>query len=294
MPIVPVIIKDGKIVIDGGNIIDGGDITNNGNTGGGGSIGTGNILGMTGAGVNLENGTTAESTISTMLKLEDGAVIVTVVCNGRNCTAGVTDTVAVANAVLTPEQIQLVDDGETIEVRIDVKDISETVPTRDKEIIEDGIDAYQKELPGLVLGMYIDISMFIRVGSGDWNAVTETKEPIEVIIGIPEELREDGREFYIIRSHEGEYTLLNDMDNAPETVTISTDMFSAYAISFKQTDTDNAQVGNVKCGLCHICPTFLGICCFIWLAVIIAAILVIVLIVWRRKKDEDKKQAAEK
>ena len=30
-----------------------------------------------------------------------------------------------------------------------------------------------------------DISMFIRVGSGDWNAVTETKEPIEVIIGIP-------------------------------------------------------------------------------------------------------------
>ncbi len=137
--------------------------------------------------------------------------------------------------------------------------------------------------------MYIDISMFIRVGEGEWNAVTSTEEPIEVIIGIPEELREDGREFYIIRSHEGEYTLLNDMDKAPGTVTISTDMFSAYAIAFRLTDTNHAQDGNAKCGLCHICPTFLGICCFIWLAVIAAVIIVVVLIVILRRKKETEK-----
>ena len=245
---------------------------------------------MAGAGSDSANGTTGESTVSTLLKVGDGAVIVTVVCNG-NCMAGVADTVAVANAALTPEQIQLISDGKTIEIRIEVTDISENVPPQDKEVIEDAAEANRDELPGLVAGMYMDISLFIRVGLGEWNAVTSTEEPFDVIIGIPEALREDGREFYIIRSHEGEYTLLNDMDSAPETVTISTNLFSAYAIAFKQVDTDQAQEGNTKCGLCHICPTFLGICCFIWLAVIVAAVIIVIVIIVLRRKN---KQAEEK
>ena len=168
-----------------------------------------------------------------------------------------------ANAVLTPEQIQLVNDGETIEVRIDVKDISGTVSGQDKEVIEKGLAEYQNEMPELTLGMYVDISMFIRLGEGEWDAVTSTEESIEVIIGLPKELQEDGREFYIIRSHEGEYTLLNDVDDDTDTITTSTNLFSAYAIAFRKTETDDAQDGNTKCGLCHICPTFLSVCCFI-------------------------------
>ena len=292
VPIIPVIIKDGKIVIDGGNITDGGNIigggntTDGSNTGDGGGITTGNLPGMAGAGSDSANGTTGESTVSTMLKIGDGAVIVTVVCNG-NCMAGVADTVAVANAALTPEQIQHISDGKTIEIRIEVTDISENVPSQDKEVIEDAVEANRDELTGLVPGMYMDISLFIRVGVGEWNAVTSTEEPFDIIIGLPEKLQEEGREFYIIRSHEGEYTLLNDMDSAPETVTISTDLFSAYAIAFRQTDTDITQGGNTKCGLCHICPTFLGICCFIWLAVIAAVILVVVIVILRRKKETE-------
>ncbi|MDE6318534.1 MAG: hypothetical protein K2M22_02245 [Lachnospiraceae bacterium] len=199
--------------------------------------------------------------------------------------AGLADTVAVANAALTPEQIQLISDGKTIEIRIEVTDISENVPPQDKEVIEDAAEANRDELPGLVAGMYMDISIFVRVGLGEWNAVTSTEEPFDVIIGIPEALQEDGREFYIIRSHEGEYTLLNDMDSAPETVTISTDLFSSYAVVYQQTDEAD---GNTKCGLCHICPTFLGICCFIWLAIIAAVIIVVVIVILRRKKETDK------
>lgn len=47
---------------------------------------------------------------------------------------------------------------------------------------------------------------------------------------------------------------------------------------------DNGQAdgteGNHQCGLSHICPTFLGICYFIWLVIIIA-ILIIIWIVMR-------------
>lgn len=152
---------------------------------------------------------------------------------------------------------------------------------------EGGIEAYREEAPGLVRGMYVDISMFIRIGAGDWNAITETKEPIEVVIGISEELQSDGRVFYIIRAHEGAYTFMNDLDDAPDTITVSTDLFSSYAIAYAEADETGTDDG-AKCGLCHICPTFLGICYFIWLAVIIALGLILY-IMWRKKRQKEEK-----
>lgn len=81
-------------------------------------------------------------------------VIVTVVCEEEKCTATVADIEKVVKAVLTPDQQELVNGGETIEIRIDVTDISEKVPARDKEVIASGIEAYREEVPGLVLGKH--------------------------------------------------------------------------------------------------------------------------------------------
>ena len=217
------------------------------------------------------------------MRLGDGTVIVTVVCEEEKCTAAVADTEAVVKAVLTPGQQELVNGGKTIEIRIDVTDISEKVPAQDREVIESGIEAYSEEVPGLVLGMYVDISMFIRIGAGDWSAITATDEPIEVVVSIPEKLLSDGREFYIIRAHNGTYTFMNDLDDVPDTITVSTDMFSSYAIAYVETgstDTDG------KCGLCHICPTFFGVCYFIWLILLAAATAAIVVIVVLKRKKE--------
>ena len=249
---VPAAVDNGKIAISGE------------------PVATGNVEGMTDT--------------RTVLKLGNGAVIVTVVCAEQEYTAGVADTLAVANAVLTPEQIQLVNNGETIEIRIDVKDISDQVPEQDKEVIENGIEEYRKEVPGLVLGMYVDISMFIRIGEGDWNAITKAEEPVEIIIGIPEKLQEKDRAYYIIRAHDGIHTLMNDMDNEPSTITVSTDLFSSYAIAYVQ-----AEGTGHKCSLCHICPTFLGICYFVWLAIIIL-IMIVVIILLRKKKENQEAQ----
>lgn len=254
---VPAAVDNGKIVISGE------------------PVATGNVEGM--------------ADTKTVLKLGNGAVIVTVVCAEQEYTAGVADTLAVANAVLTPEQIQLVNNGETIEIRINVRDISDQVPARDKEVIESGIEAYREEVPGLVLGMYVDISMFIRIGAGDWNAITATDEPLEVVIGISDKLLRSGRKYYIVRAHNGEYAFMNDLDDVPDTITISTDMFSSYAIAYVETDESKAD-DSAKCGLCHICPTFLGICYFIWLAALAVIFIVIFAVLRRRKKEEPDRQ----
>ena len=238
------------------------------------AVPTGNVKGM--------------ADTSTALKIGEGTVTVTVVCEEQEYTAGVSDTAAVVNAVLTPAQLKSAAAGENIEIRVEVKDISGNVPEKDKSAIENGIKEYHKEIPDLVLGMYIDISLFVKIGEADWNAVTGTVEPIEVVIGIPQKLQSIAREFFIIRSHEGEYTLLTDVDDAPDTVTIHTDRFSAYAIAYKQVS-QTPQAG--KCSLCHICPTFLGICYFVWLILIMAVLLIVFRVIRRNRNVREKQKS---
>ena len=251
---------DIPVVIDNGKVITSGE-----------TVATGNVRGM--------------ADTSTALNLGDGKVIVTVVCEEKEYTAGVADTSAVANAVLTTEQVKSVADGENIEIRVEVKDLSGNVPKKDKTAIESGMEEYRKELSDLTLGKYVDISLFVKTGKNNWSAVTGTTEPIEVVIGIPSELQSDDREFFIIRSHEGEYALLKDMDDAPDTITIHTDRFSAYAIAYEHV---SRTAENEPCGLCHICPTFFGICYFIWLMIIMVVLLIIWIFIRRNRNKKEK------
>ena len=224
-----------------------------------------------------------------------GAVIVTVVCEEEACTVGVADTAAVANAILTSGQIQLVQDGGTIEIRIHMTDISGNVPQQDQDVIEDAIEKaaghYPYKFSGLKSGMYVDISVMIRVGEGEWNAITHAEEPVEVVIDIPETLQAEGREYYIIRAHEGKYTFMDDLDDQSDTITIRTDRFSSYAIVFVDTGDAGAAAGT-RCGLCHICPTFLEICCFVWLAafILVMLTLAVVNLLWKKGNEGKKKR----
>lgn len=107
---------------------------------------------------------------------------------------------------------------------------------------------------------------------------------------MPEELQAHAAELYVVRTHEGAFTLLEDLDDKAETITIQTSMFSVYAIAYAAED---GTLANGKCSLCHICPTFLGICYFIWLAVIVAAVIIVVLLLRRRKKEENENVGGE-
>ncbi len=224
-----------------------------------------------------------------------GRITVEVNCMQDYLTASVRDTSAVINNVLSAEQRQMAQSGQSIRIRMDVTDISDQVPPQDKEAVETGIEAYRETYPKLTPGMYIDISLFIRIGDGDWERISAVREPIEVVVGIPENLRREGRTFYIIRVHEGEYVFMEDRDETEDTVTISTDRFSTYAVLYERTEEGGPSEAEekAKCGLCHICPTFLGICYFIWLVLMIAVI-ILVLIILRRKREEDEEQTVEK
>ena len=226
---------------------------------------------------------------TTTITVGEGSVSVTVVNDEYRHVAGVADTVAVANAVLTREQKQHVNDGGKIEIRVEVKDISGQVSQQDKETIESGLadykitsDADTREQGELILGAYIDISMFIKIGDGDWDAITQSGEPIEVVIGIPDELQSDGRTYYIARCHEGEYALLDDLDNESDIITIKTELFSTYAIVYMQglgmdTDGANGFLASLSQGAVAL-----------WsLGILVMLGIVIFLIFWKRRKEEE-------
>lgn len=230
--------------------------------------------------------TTPESLTYTVGK---GAVIVTLNnVDETVCTARVADAAAIAHAILSEEELAEAEQGQTIEIRIDVERL-EAVPQEDAEVIVTGIEDCQEQIPGLVMGMYVDISMYMRIGSGDWNAIHATNEPVEIILDIPDELAGLTADFYIMRAHEGEYLLMEDLDETPETITIQTEAFSTYAILYQTREGVGGRPA-AKCSLCHICPTFLGICCFIWLAIIIVLALVIYLIIRRKRKEEESEE----
>ncbi len=272
-------VKDGKIV-QKSVVQDGNSVGNQGET----------ATGVQDTGKDLRQGLVSpkevddsRKTLKAVLYLEQGSVVVTINnVNEKQCTANVTDAIEVANAVLSHKEINQVTQGAVVEIRIDVDAVDELVPQEDKILAKQGIEESRNEIPDLTIDRYIDIAMYMRIGEGEWSPVTRTNEEVEIVIDIPGELQKENRQFYVVRVHEGDYTLLEDLDDAEDTITIRTHLFSTYAIALREERVD----AGGKCGLCHICPTFLGICCFIWLAVILVLVLGITILCWRRKKEE--------
>ena len=116
---------------------------------------------------------------------------------------------------------------EGVNVWLDVKNVGEAVPGEDKELVENAAG-------DSTVGMYLDINLFKKVGNNETQKVTQTSGPIKASILIPESLRKSGRTFEIVRVHDGKATVLpGKYDESTGIFTFETDMFSTYAIVYK-------------------------------------------------------------
>ena len=127
----------------------------------------------------------------------------------------------------------------------------------------------------MVIGTILNIELQGKVGESDWKIFTELNEEVLITLDIPEELRKKDVIYYIVRNHDGEYTLLEDLDEEINTITFKTDRFSTYAIVYEKQ----------KCDLCGICTGLFGVCIFVYIAaVIVIAGVIALVIVYRKKK----------
>ncbi len=241
----------------------------------------------------------------------DGAVIVHVNNVADTvCRAGVADTANVANAVLTGEEIKRLVAGDFIEIRIDVAPLDDRSAGKDSDLARDWVarknqeqvrqeDAVQGESAAYVIDAYVDISVYMRVNEETWQEIHTTDGPIEMILDTPGRLLELSGDpvFSVLRIHEDDCTQLDDMDGTPETITFESSLFSTYAVMYTtkvialsgtEIAEDVAEDTAFVCGLCHFCPTFLGICCFIWLVGVTGIIVAVILLFSRREWKKER------
>lgn len=160
----------------------------------------------------------------------------------NNITVGVSgegsvDKAELLEAVLGKDAV--VSNDTVIELKI--QNAADTVPEADVKAV---LDAIKDKLSGraFAAGCYFDISLLMKVGSAATVNVTKTQAPFVITLNIPDGLQAEGRDFAIIRVHNGEAVMLPDKDSNPATVSFATDEFSTYALVY--TDDVNTGDGN--------------------------------------------------
>ena len=122
---------------------------------------------------------------------------------------------------ITEEEIE-----KGVNVWVDIKDASDSISDEDKALITDAKG-------DSAIGMYIDVSLYKKVADYYPEKITETNGKVKISFVLPESLIKDGREFKIIRVHNGEASVIEGTYDAKTRVfTFETDEFSSYAIAY--------------------------------------------------------------
>ncbi len=171
-----------------------------------------------------------ENGICTICGAKNPGYIEVIVSSGENAPAISSDAKGLEETVLTPEEKQQAE-GVDIKVYLTVEDAGESISDADKAAVEEALEEDYR------IGQYLDISLFKVIGENR-TQILETKQSIRITIDVPVGLKPaDGaaeRTFSIIRVHNGEAVVLEDMDSDTDTITIETDRFSSYTIVYQE------------------------------------------------------------
>lgn len=151
----------------------------------------------------------------------------------KDVSTNITDDETLLKNILTEEQLKRVAEGATANLRLETNIVKESdISNKDAENIKKGLEEYQKEVPGLAIAGYVDISIYLQMDDEDWNYVSNTNKPVELVISLPDSLKGLSEDYYILRLHDGKTSLFTDNDDNPDTITIETGKFSIYVVMY--------------------------------------------------------------
>ena len=164
--------------------------------------------------------------------------------NALHADLDLTDEDIISKIPLTPEKLELIENGAKLEVYMVVIDYSGKVPAEDKSLAESALKG------NMQIGMYIDVSLFKKVGDNEPKPVTATNGDLNITFEMPEKLINTDntvtREYSIIRVHDRNVDVLDcTFDPATGKASFMTDKFSSYAISFSETVNEELEHASV-------------------------------------------------
>lgn len=128
----------------------------------------------------------------------------------------------VLEAILTKEDFLAQQAGKNIFVTLKCTPLKQSTIPLDRSIVSD-----------MVVGQYIDIKLLKQIEDDYIQEMTDLSKPIKIKLEIPENLLRQDRKYKVVRFHEGEWTILEDLDDDSNTITIASDKFSVYAIVYQ-------------------------------------------------------------
>lgn len=150
----------------------------------------------------------------------------------------------VINGVLTEEDKMCAFAGNEVSFNLTLYSTNDYPTDADQQIQE----ACDKN--NLSVGELFEV-LLLKTTHGDTQSVTEFSTPMQVVMQIPDSIKESGRAYCIVRSHEEEdgslsISFLQDLDEDPNTITFETDRLSSYAIAYQDGGAGIAAAGILK------------------------------------------------
>ena len=136
---------------------------------------------------------------------------------------------------ITADELAQIADGANVDIALTVKEANVSAEIK---------TAMAQAAKGCTIGQYLDISLFkymtVNGKQQDGVALHTTKNALTISVAVPDALINTNsavnRTYCIVRNHEGTITVLDAaFDAASKTLTFKTDLFSDYAIAYKDT-----------------------------------------------------------
>ena len=173
---------------------------------------------------------------------------------------------------LTDEEKEAISNGETVNITLEVTDISDSISDSDRE-------KFNAALGKNTVGTYMDISLWKQIGSKDKVFISNTTDKLTIKISVPEGLIADNgitRTYRIMGLVNGQIAFYEtEYDNKAHTITFETDTSAIYALVYE--DADSSTGGGDK-------PP-------VWIIVVIAVVVVAGavagVVIYKRKRNND-------
>ena len=137
----------------------------------------------------------------------------------------------VAKEMLTEEEKKAVESGDKLTVSLEITNITNSVPEKDKEKTGEAAKAAS---PRAKVGMYLDLSFYKKVGNRQRRKVSSLNgKEFQISVDVPDRLKAPSgvvRTFYLIRIHNGKATILATTKKTR--ITFATGEFSTYALAY--------------------------------------------------------------
>ncbi len=132
----------------------------------------------------------------------------------------------IRESVLTTEDEEAIANGATINVYIEVKVITESVE-------QETINKVVEKVGANVDVVYLDLSLFKKVGEEIATSVHELNKKIKISVVVPDSIKAEGRTYQIVRVHDGVAEIISGEYNEQSgEFTFETDRFSTYALTY--------------------------------------------------------------